>query len=229
VEFAAELIVIGNTRSLIDKLMLGDVAHQVANGPPFRCCSRASAARGGPWTAKPLFSRRTRRSGAAGRSRKPAAACKCSKAQMPSAVLRVPWCATISLRSRRHRFFTHDIRIEEFVRELLGDELVTVRVRAASTCAANGSSIRCALGAVRLARARVRNPVGYAWASAARAATGVAGVAEDWVVAHFGARCSSFISATTAKRYGHRCRDISASGWRSRPGPVLGAAIRMRF
>lgn len=32
VEFAAELIVIGNTRSLIDKLMLGDVAHQVANG-----------------------------------------------------------------------------------------------------------------------------------------------------------------------------------------------------
>jgi nucleotide-binding universal stress UspA family protein len=32
VEFAAELIVIGNTRSLIDKLMLGDVAQQVANG-----------------------------------------------------------------------------------------------------------------------------------------------------------------------------------------------------
>ena len=31
-EFAAELIVIGNTRSLIDKLMLGDVAQQVANG-----------------------------------------------------------------------------------------------------------------------------------------------------------------------------------------------------
>jgi nucleotide-binding universal stress UspA family protein len=32
VEYAAELIVIGNTRSLIDKLMLGDVAQQVANG-----------------------------------------------------------------------------------------------------------------------------------------------------------------------------------------------------
>ena len=32
VEFSAELIVIGNTRSLMDKLMLGDVAHQVANG-----------------------------------------------------------------------------------------------------------------------------------------------------------------------------------------------------
>lgn len=31
-EFSAELIVIGNTRSLLDKLMLGDVAHQVANG-----------------------------------------------------------------------------------------------------------------------------------------------------------------------------------------------------
>jgi len=28
----AELIVIGNTRSLMDKLMLGDVAHQVSNG-----------------------------------------------------------------------------------------------------------------------------------------------------------------------------------------------------
>lgn len=32
VEYSAELIVIGNTRSLVDKLMLGDVAHQVANG-----------------------------------------------------------------------------------------------------------------------------------------------------------------------------------------------------
>ncbi len=32
VEYAAELIVIGNTRSLLDKLMLGDVAQQVANG-----------------------------------------------------------------------------------------------------------------------------------------------------------------------------------------------------
>jgi len=32
VEHKAELIVIGNTRSLIDKLMLGDVAQQVANG-----------------------------------------------------------------------------------------------------------------------------------------------------------------------------------------------------
>lgn len=31
-EYAAELIVIGNTRRLIDKLMLGDVAQQVANG-----------------------------------------------------------------------------------------------------------------------------------------------------------------------------------------------------
>lgn len=30
-EYGAELIVIGNTRSLIDKLMLGDVAQQVAN------------------------------------------------------------------------------------------------------------------------------------------------------------------------------------------------------
>ena len=30
-EFAAELVVIGNTRSLIDRLMLGDVAHQVAS------------------------------------------------------------------------------------------------------------------------------------------------------------------------------------------------------
>ncbi len=30
-EYGAELIVIGNTRRLIDKLMLGDVAHQVAN------------------------------------------------------------------------------------------------------------------------------------------------------------------------------------------------------
>ena len=33
-ECSAELIVIGNTRSLIDKLMLGDVAQQVANGAP---------------------------------------------------------------------------------------------------------------------------------------------------------------------------------------------------
>ncbi len=31
VEYGAELIVIGNTRRLIDKLMLGDVAQQVAN------------------------------------------------------------------------------------------------------------------------------------------------------------------------------------------------------
>ena len=30
-EYAADLIVIGNTRGLIDKLMLGDVAQQVAN------------------------------------------------------------------------------------------------------------------------------------------------------------------------------------------------------
>ena len=32
VEHGAELIVVGNTRSLIDRLMLGDVAHQVAKG-----------------------------------------------------------------------------------------------------------------------------------------------------------------------------------------------------
>ena len=32
VEHGAELIVVGNTRRLIDKLMLGDVARQVANG-----------------------------------------------------------------------------------------------------------------------------------------------------------------------------------------------------
>ena len=32
VEHRAELIVVGNTRSLIDRLMLGDVAHQVAKG-----------------------------------------------------------------------------------------------------------------------------------------------------------------------------------------------------
>jgi nucleotide-binding universal stress UspA family protein len=31
-ECGAELIVIGNTRSLLAKLMLGDVAQQVANG-----------------------------------------------------------------------------------------------------------------------------------------------------------------------------------------------------
>src|SRR3990172_7438066 len=34
VEHGAELIVIGNTRSLINKLLLGDVARQVANGAP---------------------------------------------------------------------------------------------------------------------------------------------------------------------------------------------------
>lgn len=31
-QYAAELIVVGNTRSLMDRLILGDVAHQVASG-----------------------------------------------------------------------------------------------------------------------------------------------------------------------------------------------------
>src|SRR5487761_2029997 len=89
-----------------------------------------------------------------------------------------------------HRFFTHDARAEQFVRELLGDELVTVP--RASRIYLRGKWIEYplrplgALSGLGL-RTSAQILLGYAAASFARRLRPAPLVSlEDWVVAHFG-------------------------------------------
>jgi protoporphyrinogen oxidase len=131
-----------------------------------------------------------------------------------------------------HRFFTHDARVERFVRDLLGDELVTVA--RASRIYLRGKWIEYPLrplGALSGLgpRASARILLGYARASVARRMRPAPLASlEDWVVAHFGRPLFElYFRDYSEKVWGIGCRDISAE-WMSQrvQGLSLGAAIQ---
>ena len=131
-----------------------------------------------------------------------------------------------------HRFFTNDARIDGFVRELLGDELVTVP--RASRIYLRGKWIEYPLrplGALAGLGLGTSGQIllGYAAACVARR-TRPAPLAslEDWVVAHFGRPLFElYFRDYSEKVWGVGCRDISAEWMAQRvQGLSLGAAIR---
>ena len=134
-----------------------------------------------------------------------------------------------------HRFFTHDVRVEAFVRELLGDELVTVP--RASRIYLRGKWIEYPLrplgalfGLGPSASAQIL--LGYAAARIARRLRPAPLVSlEDWVVAHFGRPLFElYFRDYSEKVWGIGCRDISAEWMAQRvQGLSLGAAIRHAF
>ena len=134
-----------------------------------------------------------------------------------------------------HRFFTHDTRVEGFVRELLGDELVTVP--RASRIYLRGKWIEYPLrplGALAGLgpRASAQILLGYARASLARRLRPAPLVSlEDWVVAHFGRPLFElYFRDYSEKVWGIGSRDISAEWMAQRvQGLSLGAAIRHAF
>ena len=134
-----------------------------------------------------------------------------------------------------HRFFTHNARIEAFVRELLGDELVTVP--RSSRIYLQGKWVEYPLrplGALAGvgARASARILVGYAWASIARRMRPAPLASlEDWVVAQFGRPLFElYFRDYSEKVWGIGCRDISAEWMAQRvQGLSLGAAIGHAF
>ena len=131
-----------------------------------------------------------------------------------------------------HRFFTHDARVEGFVRELLGDELVTVP--RASRIYLRGKWIEYPLRPLGALfglgpRTSAQILLGYAWASVARRLRPAPLVSlEDWVVAHFGRPLFElYFRDYSEKVWGVGCRDISAEWMAQRvQGLSLGAAIR---
>jgi protoporphyrinogen oxidase len=134
-----------------------------------------------------------------------------------------------------HRFFTQDARVDEFVRELLGDELVAVP--RASRIYLRGKWIEyplrplgalAGLGPGRSARVLL----GYAAASAVRRLRPAPLLSlEDWVVAHFGRPLFElYFRDYSEKVWGIGCRDISAEWMAQRvQGLSLGSAIRHAF
>ena len=134
-----------------------------------------------------------------------------------------------------HRFFTHDARVDGFVRELLGDELVTVP--RASRIYLRGKWIEYPLrplGALFGLGPRTSAQVllGYALASVARRVRPAPLVSlEDWVVAHFGRPLFElYFRDYSEKVWGVDCRDISAAWMAQRvQGLSLGTAIRHAF
>ncbi len=134
-----------------------------------------------------------------------------------------------------HRFFTHDARVEGFVRELLGDELVTVP--RASRIYLRGKWIEYPLrplGALAGLGPRTSAQIllGYARASIARRLRPAPLVSlEDWVVAHFGRPLFElYFRDYSEKVWGIGCRDISPEWMGPRvQGLSLGAAIRHAF
>ena len=134
-----------------------------------------------------------------------------------------------------HRFLTHDARVERLVRELLGDELVTVP--RASRIYLRGKWIeyplkpRSALFALGL-RTSAAILLGYAAASVAQRLRPAPLVSlEDWVVAHFGRPMFElYFRDYSEKVWGLGCRDISAEWMAQRvQGLSLGAAIHRAF
>ncbi len=134
-----------------------------------------------------------------------------------------------------HRFFTHDERVDGFVRELLGDELVTVP--RASRIYLGGKWIEYPLRPVGALfglglRTSAQILFGYARASVARRLRPAPLVSlEDWVVAHFGRPLFDlYFRDYSEKVWGVGCRDISAEWMAQRvQGLSLGAAIRHAF
>ncbi len=131
-----------------------------------------------------------------------------------------------------HRFFTHDVRVERLVRELLGDELVTVprssRIYLHGKWIAYPLQPLSALFGLGL-RASAQILLGYAWASVARRLRPAPLVSlEDWVVAQFGRPLFNlYFRDYSEKVWGIGCRDISAEWMAQRvQGLSLGAAIR---
>jgi protoporphyrinogen oxidase len=134
-----------------------------------------------------------------------------------------------------HRFFTNDARVDGFVRELLGDELVTVP--RASRIWLGGKWIEYPLRPLGAlfglgARASAQILLGYAAASVARRIRPAPLVSlEDWVVAHFGRPLFElYFRDYSEKVWGIGCREISAEWMAQRvQGLSLGAAIRHAF
>ena len=134
-----------------------------------------------------------------------------------------------------HRFFTHDPQVEGFVRDLLGDELVTVP--RASRIYLRGKWIEYPLrplgalfGLGLLTSAQIL--AGYVSASVGRQLRPAPLVSlEDWVVAHFGRPLFElYFRDYSEKVWGVGCSDISAAWMAQRvQGLSLGAAIRHAF
>ncbi len=134
-----------------------------------------------------------------------------------------------------HRFFTHDARVDGFVRELLGDDLVTVP--RASRIYLHGKWIEYPLrplGALAGLGPRTIAQVllGYVFARVARRLRPAPLVSlEDWVVAYFGRPLFElYFRDYSEKVWGIFCRDISAEWMAQRvQGLSLGAAVRHAF
>lgn len=134
-----------------------------------------------------------------------------------------------------HRFFTHDTQIERLVRELLGDELVTVP--RSSRIYLGGKWIEYPLRPLNaLLGLGLRNSaeilLGYAAASVARRLRPMPLVSlEDWVVAQFGRPLfEHYFRDYSEKVWGISCRDISAEWMAQRiQGLSLGGAIGRAF
>ena len=134
-----------------------------------------------------------------------------------------------------HRFFTHDTRIEEFVRGLLGEELVTVP--RTSRIYLRGKWIEYPLRPLSALfglgpRTSAQVLLGYAAASLAQRLRPAPLLSlEDWVVAHFGRPLFElYFRDYSEKVWGVGCRDISAEWMAQRvQGLSLGAAIQHAF
>lgn len=131
-----------------------------------------------------------------------------------------------------HRFFTQDARVDRFVRELLGDELV--EVPRASRIYLRGKWIEYPLRPLGAlfglgARTSAQILLGYARASVARRMRPAPLVSlEDWVVAHFGRPLFElYFRDYSEKVWGIGCGDISAEWMAQRvQGLSLGTAIQ---
>ena len=114
-----------------------------------------------------------------------------------------------------HRFFTHDARVERFVRELLGDELITVPRR--SRIYLRGKWIEYPLRPLNALfglglHKSAQILLGYAAASVARRLRPIPSISlEDWVVGNFGRPLfEHYFRDYSEKVWGVGCCDISA-------------------
>lgn len=134
-----------------------------------------------------------------------------------------------------HRFFTQDARVEHLVRELLGDELVTVP--RSSRIYLDGKWIEYPLRPLNaLFGLGLHNSaeilLGYACASVARRLRPTPLISlEDWVVAQFGRPLfEHYFRDYSEKVWGVGCRDISAQWIAQRiQGLSLAGAIGRAF
>lgn len=134
-----------------------------------------------------------------------------------------------------HRFFTHDANVERFVRELLGDELVTVQ--RSSRMYLNGRWIDYPLRPLNALfglglHKSAQILLGYAAASVAQRLRPTPSISlEDWVVANFGRPMFElYFKNYSEKVWGIGCHAISAEWMAQRiQGLSLGAAIGRAF